>query len=132
MPDKYDRTLGLLDGLQSVDHTRPHTIRVVAPLGVGGSTTYVVTTYRQAGELVEAATPDGKERRERPTFTTFLEIVDGDRALRIVLPDAVTGALLRQRDALTATAARRQGREQAAARKRAGWRPTPPPRRPRK
>jgi len=128
MPDDFDRALGRIHDLQSVAHTKPATLRLVPPFGIGGTALYSVTTYRQGGDLTEDTPP----RRGPATFTVFLEIARGDTNTRVMLPDAVLITLLRQRDALTAKAARQVAKEAAQARKLAGWKPTPPPRRAKK
>ena len=121
MPDKYDRLLGQLHGLPGMARTKPTTIRVTPPLGIGGSSTYVVTTYRQSGEVVSGE--GEKERRTPATFTVFLEIVDGDRATRIVLPNDVANLINRQRESLTHGAVRKGARQAAETRKVRGIAP---------
>lgn len=122
-PDKYDRMLGQLAGLPGMAHTKPTTIRVTPPLGIGGSASYNVTTYRQAGETIPSDEGE-KEKRTPATFTVFLEIVEGDTAKRIVLPNDVCALIVRQRDALTAIAQRKAARQAAKTRKARGHRPT--------
>ncbi len=113
MPDKYDRMLGALDGLPDVLQTKASTIRVVQPLGVGGSATYIVQTFRQ-----QARDDQGRVTASRDTV--FLETVDGTQALRLVLPPAVADVIARQRDALTDRSRSKAAKTQAAERKKRG------------
>ena len=103
LPDAYDRTIGMLDGLPDVEKTRPATLRSVSPL-LGHSQTYIVQTYRQ---------------RERGD-TIFLETMDKDHALRIVLPATVADAIARQREALTAKVRSKTAKRVARERKDRG------------
>lgn len=118
MPDKYDRALGMLAGLPGMARTKPTTIRVTPPLGIGGSSTYVVTTYRQAGDIID----DERNRRAPPVFTVALEIIEGDRAMRIILPNDVANLIARQRDGLTTLANKKRARQAAATRTARGIR----------
>lgn len=118
MPDDYDRTLGNLHGLPGMARTKPAMVRVVQPLGVGGSATYSVTTYRQAGDVISEE--GEKEKRAPATFTVFLEVARGERLTRIVIPHKVAAILARQREALTAKAARKSAQEAAETRKSLG------------
>jgi hypothetical protein len=86
MPDNFDRLLGALHGLPDVVSTRESVLRVVPPLGVGGSQTFIVQTYRQ------------KDQGD----TIFLECVDQSGTVRIVLPEKVAAVIARQRDQLSA------------------------------
>jgi hypothetical protein len=107
MPDPYDRLMGAIDGLPDVAKTRPATVRVVAPMGVGGSVTYIVQTYRQ----------------ERRGDTIFLEVAAADRVIRIPLPPKVAAVIARQRDSLTKQSRSRVGKRLAAERKERGEAP---------
>jgi hypothetical protein len=108
MPDGYDRLLGALHGLPDEIHTKPAPLRVIAPLGVGGSKTYIVQTYRQ---------------RERGD-TVFLEIVGPDgAAIRIALPPEVSNTIARQRDSLTSRSRSRTAKRVAQERKDRGEEP---------
>ncbi len=98
MPDTYDRLLGLLADLPDVLKTSPSIVREIKPLGVGGSSTFVVQTVRQA------------EHGD----TIFLEVIDATGTKRIVLPAKVANVIARQRDSLT-TMSKRKGAKQAMA-----------------
>lgn len=114
MPDHFDRTMGLLDGLPGQIKTRPSTISTVPFLGVGGSTFYTVQTFRLRDE--QAETPSVQ-------FVTFLIVAGPDGYHRHVLPDEVSGLILRQREALGTVARRRHGKRIAEERKAAGLQP---------
>jgi hypothetical protein len=107
LPDAFDRQLAALHDLPDVSRTKPATLRVIPPLGVGGTVLFVVQTLRQ---------------RERGD-TVFVEVVDADGTTRIVMPPAVAEVIARQRDALTDKSRSRAGRERAARDKAAGIRP---------
>lgn len=107
MPDAYDRQLAALHDLPDVTRVKEATVRVVPPLGVGGTQVFVVQTYRQ---------------RERGD-SIFLEVVGGSSVVRLVIPPAVSNMIARQRDTLTGKSRSRAGRENAAARKARGLRP---------
>lgn len=100
--DKFDRTLGNLDGLPDVVQTRPATIRVT---DIVSTETFIVQTVRHIGDIV------------------FIEHVRDGQTTRIVLPASVTELIARQRDAVSYLAKRQQGRRLAEAQKDA------PPRR---
>ena len=104
MPDFYDRQLAALHDLPDVVKTKPATIRVVPPLGIGGTQVFVVQTYRQ---------------RERGD-TIFLEVMDQDGSKRLVLPAAVSNLSARQRDAVTAKTRSQAARASAEDRKARG------------
>jgi hypothetical protein len=120
MPDDYDRQLGMLEGAQLVSKTRPSMVRTIPPLGVGGSSTYSVTTYREAGDVIEEDGETGNVRRAPARFTVFLEVAKGDRLTRLVIPEEVYVLMFRQRDALTTQAQRRAGKASAERRKARG------------
>jgi hypothetical protein len=107
MPDAYDRRLAGLQGLPDVLKAKPSTIRVVPPLGVGGSQTFVVQTYRQAGE----------------GDTLFIEVVDIDGVKRLALPPPVTALIQSQHDALTSRARSKAAKAAAEDRKARGIQP---------
>ena len=98
MPDLFDYTLGQLKDLPDVLMTKEATIRVVPPLGVGGSRLFVIQTIRQ------------KERGD----IILLEEHGKGPAKRLVLPPEVSAVIARQRDALT-TKSRVKGARQAVA-----------------
>lgn len=107
MPTAYDRQLATLHDLPDVVKTKPSTLRVVPPLGVGGTEVFVVQTYRQS------------ERGD----TLFLEVMGASGAVRLVLPPPVTAAIARQRDALTSKTRSRAAKATAADRSARGERP---------
>jgi hypothetical protein len=115
MPDEFDRLLGLLDGLNGVTHVRGTTITVTPPLGVGGSRTFIIQTYRQRDELDEKA---------KAQDTIFLQMVHSGEAIRIAIPGPVADVIARQRDALTTITRKRIARQSAAVRKAAGIKPS--------
>jgi hypothetical protein len=100
MPDQFDRLLGALDGLPDVMRTKPSTIRNVAPLGVS-TQMFIVQTYRQADK----------------GDTIFLEAVDREGTVRLVIPAKVANAISSQREALN-TRSRRAGARQGAQKRR--------------
>ena len=107
MPDAYDRQLASLHDLPDVTRTKAATVRVVPPLGVGGTQVFVVQTYRQA------------ERGD----TVFLEVVGSQGVMRIAIPPKVVNTIVRQRDALTAKARSKAATAVAADRKAHGLQP---------
>jgi hypothetical protein len=108
MPDAYDRQLASLHDLPDVVRTKTSTTRTVPPLGIGGSQTWVVQTYRQA------------ERGD----TLFLEVVGGNgEHVRLPIPPAVTAIIARQHDALTKKSRSKAARAVAEDRKAQGIRP---------
>lgn len=108
MPDDFDREYGILDGLNETTRTGQTTKRYVPPLGVGGIKTFIVQTvrHREMGD------------------TIFLEVVNGTRPIRLVIPPEVSNVIARQRDSLTTIVRRKAGRAAAAQRKLDG-RPSP-------
>ncbi len=113
MPDEYDRVLSRLLEQQAVARTRPTQVRSVPLFGIGGTTTYSVTTFRTAGDILEE-TPEGAILKRGPaTFMAFLEVARGERLQRIILTDDVLALMTRQRDQLTSAAIKR-GAKQAA------------------
>jgi hypothetical protein len=126
MPAEFDRLLGLLTGLTDTLHTASTTIRVIPTLGVGGSSTWIVQTYRQ-----QERDEDGKVVSSADTV--FLErLVGRDYAapIRIPIPPPVVAAIARQRDALTSRTRARAAQAAALTRKAApGYRSPRVPRR---
>lgn len=107
MPDIFDRMLGQLEGLPDVTKTKMVPLRVVPPLGIGGSQSYTVQTYRQR-EVGD---------------TIFLEVGNQDGLKRIIIPPAVAAAIARQRDQLTDKVRSKVARASAQRRKEAGIEP---------
>lgn len=99
---EFDRILAGLDGLPDVTHAGPSTIRSVSFIGTGS--TFIISTYRM---------------RDKGD-TIFLEAVNGEGSLRLVLPPGVANAIARQRDALTAKVRVKLGKASAEARKLRG------------
>lgn len=97
MPDSFDRMLGQLQGLPDVIRTRSTNIQDVPPLGVGGSSTFIVQSVRQKdrGDLI------------------FLQVVDRTGTTRIVIPAKVSNLIARQRESLSKMARRKAGKERA-------------------
>lgn len=116
MPDEFDRLLGSLDGLPDTYKTKPAVIRTVPPLGVGGTRMFIAQTFRQYDKRTNKKGEDVSVARD----TLFLEVTGPDGTIRLVVPNAVLDALVRQRDAITTTARKRQGRRIAAERKERG------------
>lgn len=107
MPDQFDRLLGLLDGLPDVTRTRPATLRVIPPLGVGGSQLFVVQTYRQ---------------REQGD-TIFLECATAGGNIRLTLPPEISNVIARQREQLTGKVRSKAAKRVAQDRKDRGLKP---------
>lgn len=101
--DKFDRMMGALANLPDVTHTKPSTVVTVSPL-IGEAQTFIVQTYRQR-EVGD---------------TVFLQYMDGDSKVRLVIPPQAADAIARQRDALTTKVRKKVAREQAQARKARG------------
>ena len=97
----FDRRLGALFGLPDVLCTQPTTIQVAQPLK-GDAQTFIVQTYRMK---------NGEKGKSGDTV--FLQYVDAEGSVRIVLPPEVTAVVARQRDSLT-TQSRRRGAKAAA------------------
>lgn len=104
--DKFDRMLGALHSLPDVASTQPSTVVAVLPL-IGSAQTYIIQTLRQ------------KEQGD----TIFVQYVDDQGSVRLVIPPAAADAIARQRDALTAKNRKRAARESAQRRKAAGIQP---------
>lgn len=105
----FDRKLGALFGVPDVLNTQPTTIQVATPM-TGDAQTFIIQTYRQR---------DG----EKSGDTVFVQYVDAEGSVRIVLPPQVTACIARQRDALTGRARRRGAQAAADDRKARGIRP---------
>lgn len=94
--DSFDRALGMIHDLPDYDNVRPATVTDVLPI-IGKAQTYIVQSYRNRDGLM----------------TIFVQTVDAQGAIRIVLPDKVANAIYRQREALVTKANRRRGRDVA-------------------
>jgi hypothetical protein len=102
--DVFDRTIGALDGLPDVAHSKVAVRRVIPLLGIGGTQLYVVQTYRQ------------KEQGD----TIFLEHVSDTGTVRLVIPPHVSSVIARQREQLTAKTRSKAAKAVAQARKERG------------
>jgi hypothetical protein len=102
----FDRMSGTLHGLPDVVHSRPTTMRVVPPLGLG-THTYIVQTFRQ---------------RDMGD-TIFLEVASEGNITRIVIPPAIADTIARQRDQLTTQSRSRAGVRRAEDMKARGIEP---------
>lgn|SRR5678816_478093 len=107
MPDAYDRVLSNLHDLPDVVKVKAATVRVVPPLGVGGTQLFAVQTVRQVGV----------------GDSIFLEVAEAGGLTRLVLPPAVSALIARQRDAVTGKARSKAAAAQAADRKARGIKP---------
>lgn len=114
MPDEYDRLMGLLDGLTGTTKTKATNITIVPTLGVGGSRTFIVQTYRQRDE---------HDEKSRSRDTVFVLVASPTGFCRHAFPAEVADAIARQRESLSTITRKRLGRERAAQRKAAGWKP---------
>jgi hypothetical protein len=101
--DKFDRMMGALDKLPDVTQGKPSTVMTVSPL-IGEAQTFIIRTYRQR-EVGD---------------TIFLQYVDGDGSIRLVIPPAAADVIARQRDSLGTKVRKKVAREQAQARKARG------------
>lgn len=111
--DTFDRMIGALHGIPGVLSTKPATVRHVSAI-LGEAQTFIVQTYRQRDE---------KGDKPVTVDTVFLELANATQHLRIVLPQQVVDAILRQRDSLTTRGRVRAGKARAAAMKAAGIKP---------
>ena len=102
--DVFDRTIGVLDGLPDVAHSKVAVRRVVPLLAVGGTQLYVVQTFRQ------------KEQGD----TIFLEHVSDAGTVGLVIPPQVSSVIARQREQLTAKTRSKAAKAVAQARKERG------------
>lgn len=107
MPDAYDRQLANLHDLPDVVKVKASTVRVVPPLGIGGTQLFAVQTVRQVGV----------------GDSIFLEMAEAGGLVRLVLPPAVSALIARQRETLTGKARSKAAATQAADRKARGIRP---------
>jgi hypothetical protein len=113
MPDDFDRLLGTITGIPGVTSTRESTVTDTPPLGVGGSRTFIVQTYRQRDLNSEKPTP--------ARDTIFLQCIGTNgKSFRIALPAGVADVISRQRDALTDKSRSATAKRLAAERKAAG------------
>jgi len=83
MVDRFDRVRAQIEGLPGYRRTRPTTITSTMPL-VGDSVTYVIESVRdQDGEIM-----------------AFLQILDTEGGMRLVLPGKVVNAVVAQHERL--------------------------------
>jgi hypothetical protein len=116
MPDEFDRLLGSLDGLPDTYKSKPSVLRTVPFLGVGGTRMFIVQTFRQYDKHTNKKGEDVSKARD----TLFLEVTGPEGTIRLVVPNAVLDALVRQRDTLTTSARKKQAKRIAAERKKRG------------
>lgn len=114
MPDRFDRQMGLLTDLPGVLKTRPSTIDVIPPLGIGGAEYFTVQTVRMRDEHDDTG---------KTIYVTFLIVAGPQGYHRLVLPHEVTDVIIRQRDSLSTTAKRQTGRRLATERAARGEQP---------
>ncbi len=106
--DFYDQMRGQAEGFL---HTAPTTVVTSPILGVGGTQTFIVETFRM---------PQGEGD------FVFVQKVDQAGAVRFVIPPTIADVIARQRDALSKRVHRsvsRQGGKAAQAARRAAGRP---------
>jgi hypothetical protein len=107
MPEEFDRVQGVLDGTPGITKTRPYTLSARPLMGVGGSTSYIVETWRQRIESMDDETP--ADIRD----ITFLTIAGPTGYFRHVLPAEVVDAMFRQREALATKLRKALGKQHA-------------------
>jgi|SRR5262245_30715569 len=108
--DPYDRQHWMLRGIPGVLSTKPSVVHIT-PDEVRGVETFTVQTFRQK---------DVKDDGKTVTWdTVFLKHVDKE-ITRLVLPDAVVKAIIRQHEALTAKSRSLTAKEKARERKEQG------------
>jgi len=108
--DKFDRAHGTLLGLPDVTHTSEATVTTHEPM-IGASQTFILQSFRQADRSKE-----GGQSKD----TLFLQYIDGDAHVRLVVPHRAIQVIIRQHDALTTKVRKRAAKEQAAQRKARG------------
>lgn len=104
--DFFDFMLATARDNPESTQTRTATLRTAVPI-LGAVETFTVQTFR---------IPDGPNAGD----WGFVERINAQSVARVVLPPAVTAALARQRDTLTATGRSKRGKAAAQARKDAG------------
>lgn len=108
--DKFDRMMGALASLPEVTHSKPSTVVVTTPL-IGCTQTFIIQTYRQIDR-------DGEDSKSRDTV--FLQYVDDEGRIRLVIPHEAIMAVIRQHEAVGTKLRKRIAKEQAQARKARG------------
>lgn len=104
--DIFDRSFRALHGIPDATLGKATTIRTVTGITEQPQTFIVQTVrHRELGDSV------------------FVEYIDADGSMRLVLPPAVIETIARQRDALTTKIRRRSAKAEAARRKAAGIKP---------
>lgn len=106
--NKFDRMMGSLTDLNETVRSAETVIRDTPLFGVGaGTTTFIVQTIRQkdVGDYI------------------FIESVEEDRTVRMVLPPKVAAVIARQRDTLTTKNRSRSARASMAERMERGEQP---------
>jgi hypothetical protein len=92
--DPFDRVLGDLTGLPGHLYSRPTTVATTIPI-LGNAQTYVIRTIR---------TPENR-------YIGFIELIEANRSMRLVVPSKAMAALYRQRESLATRRNREVGRE---------------------
>lgn len=95
--DPFDRILGDLTGLPDHRISRPSTVTTILPI-LGNAQTYVVRTMRT----------------DKGEYIGFVEMIESERHMRLVVPAKAMNALYRQRDSL--------GKQTRSARGKERWR----------
>lgn len=108
--DKFDKALGTLQDLPDVTHTKESAVMSSEPL-IGGAQSFWIQMYRQIDR-------DGDKSKSKDTL--FLQYLDSDRSLRIVIPHKAIQAIIRQYEALGTKNRRKAAKQEATRRKAAG------------
>ncbi len=102
--DKFDKMFGELVGIPDCAKSKPSTVTTETIIG---TQTFIVQTIRQreVGDWV------------------FVQYLDSQGSVRLVIPPAAAETIARQRDALTTKNRKRAARDEAQRRKAAGIQP---------
>lgn len=103
---EFDRMKGSLHGLPDVITTKQSTLDINQPFGFGNKT-WILQTYRQANR----------------GDTIFLQSIDQEGSMQLVIPPVISDAIARQRDSLTGKSRSRASKRVAADRKAQGHQP---------
>jgi len=93
-PDPFDRILGDLTGLPDHRISRASTVTTILPI-LGNAQTYVVRTMRT----------------DRGEHIGFIEMIESERHMRLVVPAKAMNALYRQRESLSKQTRSARGKE---------------------
>jgi hypothetical protein len=111
--DYFDKVKRALDGKPGTTATKLSSIEVKTFFEL--TQQWTVMTVRERDETAELV---------RSKDTVFLTYLGREGSLRLVVPHEVTEVIARQRDGLVKKTRKRIGRELAAKRMAAGWKPT--------